>query len=376
MICGKKRPPKTWFAKKYEALAPVMGERVRRCWAGIEAELPLETHGFTEVITEDEEVIRTPKTVGDDVIAIASVIDPYVRAQPDNFGVYAFARRWHACIYDLEYNALVSPQSEYAENQSFWETLPHICVYLHGQGAALPPAEVWEALLEELGSELRNAGPKGDNPFKHFDVNGFDELYTAQFNYLRQLRGADDKDAEPGMVGARRPIPRSTNADVIALADYWSKQLLSVKKVFGHEAIAARWKQSHVDVDAARKADPTAVFAKNNGFWRDYRTPGGARPVKEFLAKLTDGEVATIAAGLRDVKDRGTMAARHLQGDIYEVRADAATRSFRLLFSCEGKYRQILLSLSVYEKRTQKAPTQEIELAEKRLKGWRARAKN
>ena len=110
-------------------------------------------------------------------------------------------------------------RSEYAENQSFWETLPHICVYLHGQGAELPPAEVWEALLDELGGELRNAGPKGDGPFKHFDVNGFDELYAAQFKYLRKLRGADDKDAEPGMVGARRPIPRSTNADVIALAD-------------------------------------------------------------------------------------------------------------------------------------------------------------
>jgi phage-related protein len=63
-------------------------------------------------------------------------------------------------------------------------------------------------------------------------------------------------------------------------------------------------------------------------------------------------------------------------GDIYEVRADAATRSFRPLFSCEGKYSQVLLSLSVYEKRTQKAPTQEIDLAERRLKDWRTRAKN
>lgn len=110
--------------------------------------------------------------------------------------------------------------------------------------------------------------------------------------------------------------------------------------------------------------------------WRDYRTPAGARPVKAFLAKLTDEEVAAITAGMRDVKQRGTDAARHLRGDIYEVRADAATRSFRLLFSCEGKYSQVLLSLSVFEKRTQKAPIQEIALAEKRLKEWRKRAKN
>lgn len=90
--------------------------------------------------------------------------------------------------------------------------------------------------------------------------------------------------------------------------------------------------------------------------WRDYRTPAGARPVKEFLAKLSDEEVAAISAGMREVRQRGTAAARHLRGDIYEVRADAATRSFRLLFSCEGKYSQVLLSLSIYEKRTQKGP--------------------
>lgn len=115
---------------------------------------------------------------------------------------------------------------------------------------------------------------------------------------------------------------------------------------------------------------------KHRRQWRDYRTPGGARPVKDFLAKLSDEEAAAIVAGMRDVRDRGTVAARHLRGDIYEVRADAATRSFRLLFSCEGKYSQVLLSLSVYEKRTQKAPTQEIDLAERRLKDWRARTKN
>jgi len=79
---------------------------------------------------------------------------------------------------------------------------------------------------------------------------------------------------------------------------------------------------------------------------------------------------------MREVRELGTSAARHLRGDLYEVRADAATRSFRVLFSCEGKYSQILLSLSAFEKRTQKAPTREIDLAEKRLADWRKRGKN
>jgi phage-related protein len=110
--------------------------------------------------------------------------------------------------------------------------------------------------------------------------------------------------------------------------------------------------------------------------WRDYRTPAGARPVKEFIDKLTDEEVAAIAAGMRDVKQRGLIAARHLRGDIYEVRADASNRSFRVLFAREGRYSHVLLGLSVFEKRARKAPSQEIALAEKRLADWRGRGKN
>jgi phage-related protein len=107
--------------------------------------------------------------------------------------------------------------------------------------------------------------------------------------------------------------------------------------------------------------------------WRDYRTAAGSRPVKAFLNALTDEEVASIVAGMRDVAERGLSAARHLRGDIYEVRADAATRSFRLLFSAEGRYSQVLLSLSGFEKRTQKTPPREIDLAETRLRDWRQR---
>ena len=109
--------------------------------------------------------------------------------------------------------------------------------------------------------------------------------------------------------------------------------------------------------------------------WRDYTTPSGARPVRKFIEDLDDEEVASIVAGMDEVQDEGLEAGRHLRGDIYEVRADASKRSFRLLFSAEGRYGQVLLALSVYEKRTQKIPPQELELAEKRLKDWRARGR-
>lgn len=105
--------------------------------------------------------------------------------------------------------------------------------------------------------------------------------------------------------------------------------------------------------------------------WRDYQTAGGARPVKDYLDRLTDEEVAAIVAAMKEVAQLGLGSSRHLRADIYEVRADGERRSFRVLFAQETKF--ILLSLSVFEKRTRKAPIRELDLAERRLKDWRAR---
>ena len=71
----------------------------------------------------------------------------------------------------------------------------------------------------------------------------------------------------------------------------------------------------------------------------------------------------------------GLPAAKHLRGDIYEVKADASTRSFRLLFSTEGRRGNVLLALSAFVKKTQKTPKQELDLAERRLVDWRGRGK-
>src|SRR5205807_9557274 len=107
--------------------------------------------------------------------------------------------------------------------------------------------------------------------------------------------------------------------------------------------------------------------------WRDYRTAAGGRPVKSSLDELTDEEVAAVVAGMKEIAAEGLPAAKHLRGDIYEVRADASTRSFRLLFATEGRWSQVLLSLSLFEKRTQRAPQNEIDLAQRRLADWRRR---
>lgn len=108
--------------------------------------------------------------------------------------------------------------------------------------------------------------------------------------------------------------------------------------------------------------------------WRDYRTASGRRPVREFLDELSETDAAAVVAAMRDVAQLGLPAARHLRGDIYEVRADGDRQAFRVLFALEGSRGHILLSLEAFSKKTQKTPPAHIELAQRRLSDWRRRA--
>ena len=109
--------------------------------------------------------------------------------------------------------------------------------------------------------------------------------------------------------------------------------------------------------------------------WRDYRTEAGNRPVKDFFDKLSDADAASVVAAMREVQDLGLPAARHLHGDIYEVRAEGDRQIFRVLFAVEGRRGQVLLSLEGFSKKTRKTPPEKIRLAERRLADWRRRAR-
>lgn len=55
--------------------------------------------------------------------------------------------------------------------------------------------------------------------------------------------------------------------------------------------------------------------------WRDYRTASGTRPVNDFIKQLSPENMATVRAAMKDVAREGLAAARHVRGEIYEVRA-------------------------------------------------------
>jgi phage-related protein len=95
--------------------------------------------------------------------------------------------------------------------------------------------------------------------------------------------------------------------------------------------------------------------------------------VKDFLDALSVEDRAEVAAAMADVRIEGLRVARHIRGEIYEVRAEGPRTSVRVLFAQEGNKGRILLALDAFEKKTQKTPDRLIRLAAKRLADWRGR---
>lgn len=76
---------------------------------------------------------------------------------------------------------------------------------------------------------------------------------------------------------------------------------------------------------------------------------------------------------MAEVRERGLPAARHLDGDLWEVRVDGDRAIYRILFAEEGARGRVLLALDGLNKKTQKTPPATIALAKQRLGDWRRR---
>jgi hypothetical protein len=62
----------------------------------------------------------------------------------------------------------------------------------------------------------------------------------------------------------------------------------------------------------------------------------GRSPVGELIESLSDVDAADVLAGMAEVRNRGLIAARRLEGDIWEVRIDGDRVIYRVLFAEEG----------------------------------------
>ncbi|HEU4731287.1 MAG TPA: hypothetical protein VFT22_25510 [Kofleriaceae bacterium] len=217
-----------------------------------------------------------PRTTGADAIAIASLIDPILSALPLRPGGYGITRLWQTAVIELESLAFAHPAAEYAHNRSLWSTVLAVAAHLDTMDAPLPDQEAWEALLATLWSPIarhRNAS----RPAPTLAEPTFEKMWVAQRGALARMRGSDLHDTAPGEPGGAMEVPRTTYADALDLAVYWSKALVqlqakvmadSIPMPAGFEEAQARWHAAS-DVErygSARK--PEDVYPRNHELWR------------------------------------------------------------------------------------------------------------
>lgn len=104
-----------------------------------------------------------------------------------------------------------------------------------------------------------------------------------------------------------------------------------------------------------------------------YTTASGEKPIEEFLDSLTAKEAQKIAWVQRIVREQPMVPKEYFKKligteGIWEIRASYGNKEFRLLgFFHEGN---LVILTNGFVKKSQRTPTEEIELAEKRKKDF------
>jgi phage-related protein len=96
-------------------------------------------------------------------------------------------------------------------------------------------------------------------------------------------------------------------------------------------------------------------------------------PVREWLKSLTREERRLIGADIQTVQFSwpiGKPLADHIDGEIWEIRTRLDNRIARILFVIEDG---AVILLHGFIKKTQKTPTNELDLARQRLKRMKGR---
>ncbi|HBE18224.1 MAG TPA: hypothetical protein DEG17_02375 [Cyanobacteria bacterium UBA11149] len=110
-----------------------------------------------------------------------------------------------------------------------------------------------------------------------------------------------------------------------------------------------------------------------------YRTELDRCPVEEFINSLSGKQAQKVLWVLRLIEELDSVPSQYLKklvntDDIWEVRVQVGNNIFRLLGFFERD--NLVILTNGFAKKTQKTPSQEIELAQERKRDYLSRRKN
>jgi len=104
-----------------------------------------------------------------------------------------------------------------------------------------------------------------------------------------------------------------------------------------------------------------------------YRPESGACPIEEFLDSLSGKQSQKVAWVLQLIEEMEIIPVQYFKklvntDDLWEVRVQAGNNIFRLLGFLDGN--QLIVLNHGFQKKTQKTPKKEIQVAEARKKDY------
>src|SRR5947209_8469487 len=106
-----------------------------------------------------------------------------------------------------------------------------------------------------------------------------------------------------------------------------------------------------------------------------YETSAGVRPVADFLSSLDQKTRARFGWSMRQLRVRNVQAryplVRHLEGDLWELREESQTNIYRIVYFFYTGRR--IIFVHGFQKKSQKAPARELEVARSRYREFLAR---
>ena len=108
-----------------------------------------------------------------------------------------------------------------------------------------------------------------------------------------------------------------------------------------------------------------------------YLTGSGKCPVQEHLDTLSDKQATKIAWVLKIIRDIHPISSKYFKklvntDNIWEVRVDVGRNTFRLLGFFAGH--ELIVLTNSFQKKSQKTPSKEIKLAERRKHEYLSRS--
>ncbi|MCL1473953.1 type II toxin-antitoxin system RelE/ParE family toxin [Argonema antarcticum] len=110
-----------------------------------------------------------------------------------------------------------------------------------------------------------------------------------------------------------------------------------------------------------------------------YRTDSDRCPVEEFLDSLSGKQAQKVLWVLRLIQELDSVSSKYFKklvnaDDIWEVRINAGNNTFRLLGFFDND--NLVILTNGFAKKTQKVPSQQIDLAEQRKQDYLSRRQN